>query len=792
MSNININQIAINLILKEKNNELKNFIEENYNKITIDTLFLKTIIKNKKKDIYELLKLLINLKSGSESVISYLYERNILDRNILKFIIDYDNRINLSNFLVPFVKDKRIDLLKIIFEYYVYDRSFILNLLIIHKNKYSLSDKILKQIIFKEKNKININEFDVDGNTLLHIACFNGDKNITEYLLNHGAKITEKNKKGKTILYSACMAGEKYEDSLIQCLLDRGVDINETIYEAFDNVNNTVLFYVYENYMDEDLSYNISKFLIDNGIDIHKENERGETILFKACYYSSEKCVNYLVEHGADINKKNILGNTPLQCTFGSFYEEFDQNDCERLFKIIKYLIKHGADINNRNNDGETPLFWACNYCEDDIINYLIDNGADINILNNFGETLLISTYRYSAELFFDNDININYEHNNLKNLIAKGIDINKDDKKGKTLLHYACEYGDEKFIQWLIEKCNANVKKVDNDGKTPLHYLLLSNFEDDELIKLLIEHGTDINKEDNEGKTALFYLCEDYFLLEDRFKILLDYGADPNKEDKNGISPLIKVISRHNEDRFDEYYYDESKVIKILVEYGADVNKQNNKGQTPLLSFYIKYRNLLDFMEYDILYYLIEKGTNINQEDNEGKTILHYACCYDDEEFIQELIEKYNANVKKIDNNGRTPLHYLLYQDLIYIIINDCEKLVKLLLDHGADINKEDNEGITPFHYLLYFYGINENNIGKLIKYDKKKRKSFIDLTGNIYLNKLIKDNYKLFYNKYGKEKETKKYHNNNHYDKKNKTKRAVNNGENEKDRKIKRRRRR
>jgi len=46
------------------------------------------------------------------------------------------------------------------------------------------------------------------------------EKNMIEYLLNHGAKITDKNKRGKTILYSSYMAREKYEDSLIFLMLN--------------------------------------------------------------------------------------------------------------------------------------------------------------------------------------------------------------------------------------------------------------------------------------------------------------------------------------------------------------------------------------------------------------------------------------------------------------------------------------------------------------------------------------------------------------------------------------------
>jgi len=59
--------------------------------------------------------------------------------------------------------------------------------------------EIFKHLVVGNKE---INCKDINGKVSLMYALENGDDSLIDYLLNHGAKITEKNKKGKTILYS--------------------------------------------------------------------------------------------------------------------------------------------------------------------------------------------------------------------------------------------------------------------------------------------------------------------------------------------------------------------------------------------------------------------------------------------------------------------------------------------------------------------------------------------------------------------------------------------------------------
>ncbi|ORX86825.1 ankyrin, partial [Anaeromyces robustus] len=56
----------------------------------------------------------------------------------------------------------------------------------------------------------------------------------------------------------------------------------------------------------------ITKYLVDHGADVNKEDINGNTPIFFACQSGNENIVKYLVEHGADINKKDKTGIRPL------------------------------------------------------------------------------------------------------------------------------------------------------------------------------------------------------------------------------------------------------------------------------------------------------------------------------------------------------------------------------------------------------------------------------------------------------------------------------------------------
>ncbi|KAG4095065.1 ankyrin repeat-containing domain protein [Neocallimastix lanati (nom. inval.)] len=93
-----------------------------------------------------------------------------------------------------------------------------------------------------------------------------------------------------------------------------------------------------------------------------------KTPLCIACEKRNEKIIKYLVEQGTDVNKGNNRAETPLHDACNNENED-----------LIKYLVEHGADINKENINNEIPLFIACERGIEKIIKYLVEHGADIN-----------------------------------------------------------------------------------------------------------------------------------------------------------------------------------------------------------------------------------------------------------------------------------------------------------------------------------------------------------------------------------------------------------------------------
>lgn len=77
------------------------------------------------------------------------------------------------------------------------------------------------------------------------------------------------------------------------------------------------------------------------------------------------------------------------------------------------------------------------------------------------------------------------------------------------TELHKVIEKLDVEAFESLIERI-TDINAVDDENKTPLHYVLANN-HDEYMISSLINRGADINARDNEGKTPLHYAVDDF-----------------------------------------------------------------------------------------------------------------------------------------------------------------------------------------------------------------------------------------------------------------------------------------
>ncbi|WP_363463646.1 ankyrin repeat domain-containing protein [Halogeometricum borinquense] len=87
--------------------------------------------------------------------------------------------------------------------------------------------------------------------------------------------------------------------------------------------------------------------------------------------------------------------------------------------------------------------------------------------------------------------------------LIERGIFLNRQGKEGKTPLHYALEMGDNEMATLLIS-AGADVTVTDDYGNQPLWSAVMNEEVDDDVIRLLVQHGADPVNQNEAGKSPL------------------------------------------------------------------------------------------------------------------------------------------------------------------------------------------------------------------------------------------------------------------------------------------------
>ena len=142
--------------------------------------------------------------------------------------------------------------------------------------------------------------------------------------------------------------------------------------------------------------------------------------------------------------------------------------------------------------------------------------------------------------------------------LIENGANVNTRSDEGQTLLHHV---NDSDFAEYLISK-NAYIDAFDNEGRTPLHYLVreAGNYE---IVKLLVENNANLNVFDDKGK-SLLHVCQDINIV----KLLVENNINVDIRDNKGRTPLHVCA--------------DSEIYEYLIDVGADPFIEDLNGRTP------------------------------------------------------------------------------------------------------------------------------------------------------------------------------------------------------------------
>lgn len=193
----------------------------------------------------------------------------------------------------------------------------------------------------------------------------------------------------------------------------------------------------------------------------------------------------------------------------------------------------------------------------------------------------------------------IRQDINEIKDIIAEGIDLNKQYKIFESHLFNSIFQNNFEIIKLLID-AGMNIETIPDFALNQA--IFLRNVD---LINLWLKHGADINIRDSQNQTpiySVFFSNSKNVSAIEVLEILLNKGAELNVKDMNGNTP------QHYCCRFYYWYQpkDFIKTMKFLIKKGADITVKNKYGEKPFDFLPLKDRIVFEFERY--LQYLCKK----------------------------------------------------------------------------------------------------------------------------------------------------------------------------------------
>ena len=260
-------------------------------------------------------------------------------------------------------------------------------------------------------------------------------------------------------------------------------------------------------------------------------------------------------------------------------------------------------------------------------------------------------------------------EHRNgalVRELLAKGADVNAAQVDGMTALHWAVN-NDDAEMAGLLVRSRANVSATNRYGVPPLSIACTNG--NATLVRLLLDAGADANASLPGGETVLMTAARVGSL--EALKALLARGANPNAQERRDQTALMWAAAEGH-----------ATVVRALIEAGSTINATLPSGFTPLF-FAVREGHI------DVVRVLLEAGANVNEtmkpnkEDRPAPTL--------------------NASYKPV-RNGTSPL--LLAAE------NGHFELAIALVEAGADPN-DQRSGFSPLHAISWVRKPDASDVG-------------------------------------------------------------------------------
>nr|CAB3449808.1 unnamed protein product [Digitaria exilis] len=242
-------------------------------------------------------------------------------------------------------------------------------------------------------------------------------------------------------------------------------------------------------------------------------------------------------------------------------------------------------------------------------------------------------------------------------------VDVNAVDDKGRTPLIFAVLSENAAVVKYLLDN-GADPDKADDDGLAPLHSA--AGIGDCEMVQLLLAKGAFVDPLAVECGTPLHVAAKER--QAGAMKILLDHNADCNKAymiyGLYGMTPLFQAINVSS-----------VECVKLLVQAGADVS--SDCVSTALID-----SNLGNECSTECLNFLLDSGASHNVPDDDE---------HGSKRKIAQLKSLGRKAVEKEDYFSAVTFYSKACCGTIFSLLNEVMRMVSKEKDQAMDLDPED-----------------------------------------------------------------------------------------------------
>jgi Leucine-rich repeat (LRR) protein/ankyrin repeat protein len=372
--------------------------------------------------------------------------------------------------------------------------------------------------------------------------------------------------------------------------------------------------------------------------------------------------IQLLLDQGADINAPGPDGLSAFQVALSSWYSD----DC------VPLLMPHHPNLSATTEDGDGVVALAIRRGSLQLAHSILDQGAPGDVPDTAGTTPLMLAAQADR-----NQAWREAEYLDLaKYLIAKGADVQRLDKQGKSAAAYALDnnnydllvlldtkqgysskYADVKKAD-LIQKLSATVEKHRWSKVKMMNGPKVTQIDTMGTITGLLTDGADSNALSIDKRTTIFgqalgdnnnglVIAPDPVLIQ----LLLDNGANPNLHFPDGNIPLALAVASPD-------------IFNMLLAKGAD----------PKATF-------------SVPSFVLDPSTGNRQLGTKNESLSIAVAVDGAVENMKTLLDQ-KIGLEDTDPNGMTPL--------LVAIANGNTDVARFLIAHGANTEAKSASGQT------------------------------------------------------------------------------------------------